>query len=272
MKIKSILKRIYFSIVLKTYIHEEANTVYGYRGRFKTWKDAKNLSSGYDSSLILSKVAQSTLDVLNGKASYERDGVTFHRPEYSHRLLFALMYIKNEESKLSVIDFGGSLGSTYFQNKIFIDKISDSKWAIVEQECFEKLAREIKVDSYIDYYSRIEDAFRIVKPNCLIMSGVLPYLENDLEILDNLLMHKPKYIYLDRTATINLSEDIISIHYVPPSIYDASYPVRLLSYPSLVKRLEQNYSVIFEFKSEIDDDFIFEGIRVQHLGLFLKLK
>lgn len=41
-----------------------------------------------------------------------------------------------------MLDFAGSLGITYYQNKKFLDKIDDMIWNIVEQESFVKTGKE----------------------------------------------------------------------------------------------------------------------------------
>ncbi|MDV3001980.1 MAG: hypothetical protein N5P05_003586 [Chroococcopsis gigantea SAG 12.99] len=79
-------------------------------------KDAE----GYDKDIILETVKNSLLQVKEGQAIYERDSVLFDKIEYSFPVLTMLLKVALEnDSKLSVLDFGGSLGSHYFQYRNF---------------------------------------------------------------------------------------------------------------------------------------------------------
>src|SRR3990167_5203275 len=107
---------------------------YGYFGNYKTWQEALNNSIGYDSTAILEKVKNSLIKVKNGEAVYERDSVLFNKIEYSWPVLAGLLWAASQSgNKLTVLDFGGSLGSSYFQNRNFLEHVN-LKWYIVEQE------------------------------------------------------------------------------------------------------------------------------------------
>src|SRR5215475_3829712 len=95
---------------------------YGWKGDYSSWEAAKKQAGSYDDGIILEKVEQAALKVRNGEATYERDSVLFDRIEYSWPLLAALMWVAaRNKGKLTVADFGGSLGSSYFQNKVFLE-------------------------------------------------------------------------------------------------------------------------------------------------------
>jgi putative methyltransferase (TIGR04325 family) len=115
-----------------------------FTGSYKSWEDALAHSKGYDSKDIFEKVKNSALKVNRGEAAFERDSVVFDKIEYSWPLLAALMWATAKENgRLDVLDFGGSLGSTYLQNRKFLEPIDDFSWNIVEQEHFVKCGKEI---------------------------------------------------------------------------------------------------------------------------------
>ena len=58
------------------------------------------------------------------------------------QFLSFLLYITNNENRLNVIDYGGSLGTSYFQNLKFLNQVDDFRWNIVEQEAFVKIGKE----------------------------------------------------------------------------------------------------------------------------------
>ena len=130
--IKSLIPPILFNLLKRLRPNK-----YGWRGSYSTWEEAKKVSIGYDSKEILQKVRASLLKVKNKEAVFERDSVIFDKIQYSWPLLAGLMYAcVKSKGELRVLDFGGSLGSTYFQNKKFLDEIDEVSWSIVEQKHF----------------------------------------------------------------------------------------------------------------------------------------
>src|ERR1700712_2624661 len=88
---------------------------YGWSGNYNSWQEAEQQCVGYDADNILEKIKVATLKVKNGDAVYERDALLFDSIQYSWPLLANLLWIAGKKtSRLSVIDFGGSLGSSYF--------------------------------------------------------------------------------------------------------------------------------------------------------------
>ena len=96
-------------------------------GNYTTWEEAQAKCSGYDSDNILEKVKTSLLKVKNGEAVYERDSVLFEDIQYSWAVLAGLQRAALENNgNLCVLDFGGSLGSSYYQNKELQPSIVDT--------------------------------------------------------------------------------------------------------------------------------------------------
>ena len=147
---KNLLKRIIPPIFLDVVKHRKSNR-YGWHGNYPSWEEAKKASTGYDIDEILNKVRNSLLKVKNGEKVYERDSVLFDEIQYSWPLLSGLMLAAaKHDGKLKVLDFGGSLGSTYFQNKKFLEKLIDVSWNIVEQKHFVEVGerRILKINTY----------------------------------------------------------------------------------------------------------------------------
>ena len=91
-----------------------------FSGDFASWEEAAHASPGYAAPVILEKTRAALLRVKNGDAAYERDSVTFATIDYEFPLLACLLRAATEhDNRLSVLDFGGSLGSTYFQCLVF---------------------------------------------------------------------------------------------------------------------------------------------------------
>ena len=135
--IKRVLKQILPPIVVsvgKSLLLGHERDLFFY-GDFASWEEAEKEAAlhgrGYESQNIVETVAASVQKVRAGEAAFERDGVAFTKEDYNYRVLSALLYILAQEHRLNVCDFGGSLGSTYFQNrKLFHNQ--DVVWNVVE--------------------------------------------------------------------------------------------------------------------------------------------
>ena len=145
-----------------------------FTGNYNSWDEASRKCLGYDDYLILKKVKSSALLVKTGKAVYERDSVIFENIEYSWPLLSGLLYsaVKNK-GVLRVMDFGGSLGSTFFQNRKFISEIPEAIWGIIEQESFYKFGRDHIQGDKLIFFKSIKECVHSINPTVVIFSAVL---------------------------------------------------------------------------------------------------
>ncbi|EQA46728.1 methyltransferase, TIGR04325 family [Leptospira broomii serovar Hurstbridge str. 5399] len=245
------MKRFFGKVLrrLSRYFLEETNEHEWFYGNFQSWKDALNECEGYDSPNILNQVKKSLLKVKSGEAIYERDSVLFDRIEYSFPLLTGLLYAAASSSgRLSVLDFGGSLGSSYFQNRTFMDKLSFFRWSIVEQTHFVEEGIKNFQDENLKFYHTASECVSTEKPNVLILSSSLPYLCNPYEILESLLSHGIPYIIIDRTPFfLDENPDRILIERVPPEIYDARYPIWFFNEKKFLEFMDSKYSLKEEF-------------------------
>lgn len=227
----------------------------GWFGNYQTWAEAKDKCNGYDADLILDKVRSAVLKVKNGKAVYERDSVLFDEIQINPELLRNLKLIASENGgKLHVTDFGGSLGSTYFQNREFLKSLNELKWAVVEQKHFVECGkREIENDTLKFYYS-IEEALEVQQPHLLLLSSVIPYFENPYGLIEKCISLNFDYIIIDRTAFLESDNDRITIQIVPEEIYKASYPAWFFNEQRFVTAFSGNYRLIEDFDCKFDPE------------------
>ncbi len=197
---------------------------YGWKGNYNTWEEAQKDATGYETQLILQKVKNALLKVKKGEAIYERDSVLFESIQYSWPLLSGLMLSAINKNKVSVLDFGGSLGSTYFQNKKFLDEIAEVSWSIIEQNHFVETGKEYFENERLKFYHSTQECIYQEHPNTLLLSSVLQYIEKPYNLLDELLSFNFEYILLDRTPFNLTAKETLKLQIVPPKIYKASYP------------------------------------------------
>jgi len=220
----------------------------GYSGNYASWDDARRASGGYDADVILNKVKDALLKVKRGEAVYERDSVLFDEVHYSWPLLAGLLWIASQNgNRLSVLDIGGSLGSSYFQNRRFLGHLTELRWGIVEQESFVACGKDCFEDEHLKFYYGIDDCLREQRPDALLLSSVVPYIEKPYELLDEVLDRGFGYILVDRTPLLDGEADRITVQKVPPEIYDASYPAWVLNRGKFLQRFSRDYEMVAEF-------------------------
>ena len=106
-----------------------------------------------------------TLEVIAGRAAFERDSVLFNEVQHSFPVLAGLLRAATEnEGRLCVLDFGGSLGSSYFQCRGFLSVPSLLSWNVVEQPHFVRCGRECIESEQLKFYFTIDDVLKENKP------------------------------------------------------------------------------------------------------------
>ena len=243
-----------------------------WHGDFNNWEVARQQCGGYDADIILEKVKAATLQVKSGTAVYERDSVLFDKIEYSWPLLAALLFVTvQRDGKLHVLDFGGSLGSSYFQNKLFLHQLKEVKWDVVEQPDFVNCGRRfIETETLNFFFSPQESIAQNGLPDLLLFSTTLPYLEKPYEVLSEMMKLKFPFILIDNTIFNYESRDRLTIQEVPKSIYEAAYPCWFLDYDRVLKLVSQYYHIISEHYNEHIIEL--DGKPVRFKGFFGKLK
>ncbi|EKD55812.1 MAG: hypothetical protein ACD_59C00032G0007 [uncultured bacterium] len=265
---KKIIKEFMPPIILKL-LKKISGREYGFYGDFQTWEDASRFSAGYDSDAILDKVKDSLLKVRDGKAACERDSVLFDRIEYSWPLLAGLMMAALENNnKLSVLDFGGSLGSTFFQNRKFLNCVSKVNWNIVEQKKIVEYGKKYFANESLDFFFNIDECFRQVPDiNVIVLSSVIQYIEKPYELLNNLVERNVKCVIVDRTPLLKTSKDRIVIQKIPSEIFGGCLPAWLLNEDNFVGAFSERYDLLEEFEA-----FDKMNIDCEFKGFIFKLK
>jgi putative methyltransferase (TIGR04325 family) len=249
--LKSIFKYTTPPIILKMVHMLQPSSKYGFHGNYKTWEQAKNASSGYDAKAILEKVKLASLKVKENENTYERDSVLFSEPQYSWPVLAALLWIASRNKGiLNVLDFGGSLGSSYFCMKKFLSKLDGFTWSIVEQHHFADCGKQLFENEVLKFYKDIKVCIGKQAPTVFHCSAVLQYLEKPYDLLNELFFHKIPFLLFDRTPFMLSDKDSLTIQKVPPSIYKASYPAWFFSRERFLGVLEKRYSLIAEWDSQ----------------------
>lgn len=219
-----------------------------FSGDYASWGAAERDSGGYAAPEILAKTRTALLKVKNGEAAYERDSVTFDAIEYEFPLLAGLLRAAAANGGgLCVLDFGGALGSSYFQCRSFLAVVRELRWNVVEQPAHVACGRSEFANDQLRFYASIEECLRVEKPNVLLLSGVIQYLPKPYEFLDDVLRHGFDYVMIDRTAFMRDGRERLTVEQVPEWIYKASYPAWFLSRKVFMEKFHARYDLLAEF-------------------------
>lgn len=224
----------------------------GWFGNYSNWSEAEKLCTGYNSENILEKVKNAVVKVKNGDAVYERDGVVFDKIEFESAVLETFNeYVKANEGNLDLVDFGGSLGSSYFQYKGLIKDFKSIKWNVVEQSHFVSCGKQLIADSCLGFFDSIDAAVKGRKSGILLLASVLQYFEKPFELIEKCLQYDFDIIIIDRTAFIEDADDRITVQIVPEEIYKASYPSWFFNEQKFIAAFGSKYIVVNEYISEV---------------------
>ncbi|MGC4235019.1 MAG: methyltransferase, TIGR04325 family [Niabella sp.] len=225
---------------------------YGWKGDYPSYEIAKAQTRGYDENHILNRIVETTRLVKNGEAAYERDGIIYDEVQVNINLLSALLLVASRnDNKLTVIDFGGSLGTSYYQNIAYLSHLETLNWCIVEQSHFVDIGKKEFEDDHLKFFHTVEECLQqFPEANLLLFSSSLQYLEKPYETLKDLQRFEIPYLMLDLIAFNSEKRDRITIQYVPPVFYgiEASYPCTFFNKEKLNNQLKENYTLEFDFE------------------------
>ncbi|MEJ7557299.1 MAG: methyltransferase, TIGR04325 family [Pedobacter sp.] len=234
---------------------KRANNTSGWFGDYPTWASASAVAGGYDSNVILNTTKEAILKVKNGEAVYERDSVIFDKKQCPYSLLAYLqLSAALKKTAIHVLDFGGSLGSTYYQIKEYLTKEVCASWNVVEQAHYVICGKDFFEDEILKFYPSIEACKAAKKISLVVLSGVVQYLEKPHEFLKQLVNHGFDFLIFDRTAFNNKNNDRLTLQIVPSEIYPASYPSWFFDQKLFLSHFTENYSTVAEFPSYVEGE------------------
>ena len=245
----------------------------GFDGRYGSWdeacKAARVRGEGYDQLRILDRVARATREVISGKAAFERDSVLFERADYPYPVLACLLQIAaGNKGHLSVLDFGGALGSLYHQCRPFLRGLEKLRWRVVEQPHFVAAGRADFQTDELQFFTSVAECLSIETPDVALFSGVLQYLEEP-QIPVDAACRAGMAVLVDRTPMVATETDVFTVQTVPASIYAASLPFRAFGTKSLQRLIPADYVRVADFDA-LDGDIRVGAVNLQFKGFFGK--
>ncbi|WP_342329700.1 TIGR04325 family methyltransferase [Pedobacter sp. FW305-3-2-15-E-R2A2] len=237
---------------------------YGWFGNYSSWAEVAREAVGYDAGVILERTKNAILKVKNGEAVYERDSVVFDKKEYPFPLITFLLNSANlKKEALHVLDFGGSLGSTYYQIREFLTKGVCASWNVVEQEHYVACGNQHFQDDVLTFHNSIDACLELKKIDLVVLSSSVQYLERPHDFLQQLAAYNFQFLLFDRTAFHYGEKDRLTLQRVPPEIYPASYPSWFFNEENFLNHFSGQYTNVAEFSSYVkgEETMLIDGIQ-----------
>ena len=218
-------------------------------GDYPTWAAALAASTGHYLPDFVERTRLALLKVKRGEAVYERDSVLFDRVAHPFPLLAALLLAALDNGgELTVFDFGGGLGTSYFQCRGSLAPVRALRWLIVDQPSHVSIGRMEFESDELRFFPTPEELLRTHTPQLLLLSGVLPCVPEPYTLLKELVDAAIPYIVVDRTFFLHRDADRLTVQHGPDEIYPGSYPAWFLSETRLLRALaDGNYRTLWDF-------------------------
>jgi putative methyltransferase (TIGR04325 family) len=218
-----------------------------WEGDYPDWASARAACVGYDAAGITAKVVAAARQVRAGRAVYERDGVVFHQPAPAWPALgFLREAARADGGGLTVLDFGGSLGSLYQQNRAHLRGCVPLRWSVVEQLALVEAGRREFQTEELRFYSSSREACDAGMPDVLLLASVLCYLPDPWAMLAELLRSAPARVVVERTGFAREGRTRLMVQHVPRTIYSASYPCWFLGREEFLAAFAGRYRLVHE--------------------------
>ena len=243
--------------MLKTLFRKRKKEKYGWFGDYSSWDKVIAKAGGYDKEVILERTKNALLKVKHGEAAYERDSVTFNKKEYPYALIaFLQLSASLKKRPIHILDFGGSLGTTYYQVKEFLTPALCASWNIVEQPHYVSCGQANFADDTLKFYGSIDECLAEKKIDLALLSSSVQYLEKPHVFLKGLALYNFSFILFDRTAFHNAPNCRLTLQIVPPEIYPASYPSWFFHEQVFLSHFSNQYKTVAEFPSYVEGESV----------------
>lgn len=250
-------------------LRDEIRLIFGwrwFRGDHLSWASAKQASIGYDDAAILERAIFARREVRAGRAMWERDGTLFYAEETNEPLLKALAACAKRSEPLVVVDFGGALGSTWWQHRVHLAALGLGAWRVVEQESFVRAGAEFAND-ILSFHTTLEEACAGGAPTVILFSSVLQYIEAPWDTLHAAAQTGCASIVLDRTPFVKRGGRRLRVQHTPPRLGGGTYPCWHFTEDDLMAPLVGKYKVIDRWAGadHVDSSVCFRGLLLQRI-------
>lgn len=245
----------------------------GWYGQYKTWQEAEKVAGSYSQQKVFEGVKEATFKVLAGEATFERDGQLFYQTQHNYPLLSALFLAQLQagSKSLQLTDFGGALGSTWYQHRHLLrQQFNPIKWCVVEQDEFVRMGKKHFSNDILSFHHSLDQLkTQGLDKGILLLSSVLQYLPEPLTFLENLKNYNFQHLVIDYTPWRKQQASIM----VQKSKYQGlsvSYPCHFLNQDEVFRVINQSFELVFSFESDLYA--YLHGHKLQYYGALWRRK
>lgn len=241
---------------------------YGFFGNYASYEEALEHCTGYENPIIIEKIKQYTI------AHIEQSK---HRLDSrSQQLLASFAHIQAAipKDEYRILDFGGALGAHYYTFKAFLPPTIRLKWVVLETPPMSAAGTKNFANDELSFitqsdleYIAAQDSFDFI-----IASSFIQHTENPEAYFDVIKSFNTPFILMNRLPLIEQATDILSIQYVEPAIYDASYPAWFLAEKKWLDLIQQEHDILFRWSIPEDEAYLDHKHKVVGQGMLLKAK
>jgi putative methyltransferase (TIGR04325 family) len=141
------------------------------------------------------------------------------------------------------------------------------RWSVVEQPKLVEVGQREFARGPLAFYASIADCCEAEQPNAVLLSAVLPYLEDPHGLLAEIAVGAFRHVIVDRTGFVWRGRDRLTVQHVPGSIYDATYPAWFFNRTRFLAPFDAEWRVLEEWVTNDDVD-----IEAEHRGMLLEKK
>ena len=216
-------------------LYDEKIPAVQYFGDYYNWSDAYKECKGYEDTEILNTVINAVSKVVKGDAVWERDGYLFYEQKYVYCICAAILKcaVQNQNRGVRVLDIGGSLGSTYWQNKAYLSDVKNLEYIIAEQDHFADYGYQNLEDGVLRFIKSTDNWEEQGGYDIVLLSNSLQYISQYQDIISKIIVAHPHYIILDRIMIGNHMR-----------IYKSSYPMMIFTEQQIRNFFEPEYKMV----------------------------
>lgn len=232
-------------------IRESVNRIAGYaityRGPYPDWSAAAAAAAGYGDAALVARLVEAARTARARPGSWEQDGVVRDAVPPDFPLLYALLRAAAAPAgrRLTVLDFGGGLGTSYRQCRPYLPTGLPLHWRVVEQPTLAAAGSEFASEE-LRFFDDLEQALAHGQPDVALLSSVLQYLPEPYRLLERIAAAGVRNVVIDRHP-FSLQEELIVVQVVPRSLYAASYPSWLFNRTRFLSSVTRTFDVVAQW-------------------------
>lgn len=222
----------------------------GSGGRRGTAGDDRGRGGGAE----IERVLAAARAVRTGCGAWERDGEVFAEPAVHEPLLAALRRVAaSEGGRLALVDFGGALGSTWWQHRAELAPL-EVDWRVVELPALVAAGRREFAGGGLGFFETVDAATADGRPTAILFSGVLQYLENPWGALADAAKRRFRHVIVDRAGCLGggAERDLLTVQHTPPEHGGGRMPCWLFARERLEAALGDEYERVSEWTEDFD--------------------